>query len=100
MTNATVLSGKNPPLNIYFWQLYEDELEDNMLWLSIAVLITAIFGVAGVAMAAGKEILIKEWQLPYARHYSLLLIRNRSWILTIHKARILRKKRFWTSKSG
>jgi len=34
-------------------ELYEDELEDNMLWLSIAVLITAIFGVAGVAMAAG-----------------------------------------------
>ena len=31
-------------------------------------------------------------QLPYARHYNPLLIRNRSWILTIHKARILRKK--------
>ena len=31
-----------------------------MLWLSISVLVTAIFGVAGVAMAAGKEILIKE----------------------------------------
>ena len=31
-------------------------------------------------------------QLPYARYYNPLLIRNRSWILTIHKARILRKK--------
>ena len=31
-------------------------------------------------------------ELPYARHYNPLLIRNRSWILTIHKARILRKK--------
>ena len=30
--------------------------------------------------------------VPYARHYNPLLIRNRSWILTIHKARILRKK--------
>ena len=30
--------------------------------------------------------------LPYARHYSPLLIWNCSWILTIHKARILRKK--------
>jgi len=34
-------------------ELYEDQLEDGMLWLSISVLITAIFGVAGVAMAAG-----------------------------------------------
>ena len=33
-------------------------------------------------------------QIPYARHYNPLLIRNRSWILTIHKARILRKKPF------
>ena len=32
--------------------------------------------------------------IPYARHYNPLLIRNRSWILTIHKARILRKKPF------
>ena len=46
--------------NKLFSQLYEDELEDNMLWLAIAVLITAIFGVAGVAMAAGKDILVKE----------------------------------------
>ena len=30
--------------------------------------------------------------LPYARHHNPLLIRNRSWILTIHKGRILRKK--------
>ena len=25
--------------------------------------------------------------IPYARHYNPLLIRNRSWILTIHKAK-------------
>ena len=31
-------------------------------------------------------------QVPYERHYNPLLIRNRSWILTIHEARILRKK--------
>ena len=31
-------------------------------------------------------------KLPYARHYNPLLIWNRSLILTIHKARILRKK--------
>jgi hypothetical protein len=30
--------------------------------------------------------------IPYARHHNPLLIRNRSWILTIHKARIFRKK--------
>ena len=54
---------KKATFNKLFWQLYEDELEDGMLWLSISVLVTAIFGVAGVAMAAGKEILIKEWQL-------------------------------------
>ena len=30
-------------------------------------------------------------QLPYARHHNPLLIRNRSWILTIHKDRILWK---------
>jgi hypothetical protein len=30
--------------------------------------------------------------IPYARHHNPLCIRNRSWILTIHKARILRKK--------
>ena len=63
-----VLAGVNSTFwkktfNKLFWQLYEDELEDGMLWLSISVLVTAIFGVAGVAMAAGKEILIKEWQL-------------------------------------
>jgi hypothetical protein len=28
----------------------------------------------------------------YAPHYNPLLIRNRSWILTIHKAIILQKK--------
>ena len=54
---------KKATFNKLFWQLYEDDLENGMLWLSIGVLITAIFGVAGVAMAAGKEILIKEWQL-------------------------------------
>ena len=39
-----------------------------------------------------KGSLLKPNNLPYARHYIPLLIRNRSWILTIHKARILRKK--------
>ena len=34
---------------------------------------------------------IQAW-LPSTRHHNQLLIRNRSWILTIHKARILRKK--------
>ena len=42
--------------------------------------------------------------IPYVRHHNPLLIRNRSWILTIHKARILRKKplekTFLSSKSG
>jgi len=43
------------------------------------------------------EILRRIWlfsanKIPYARHHNPLLIRNRSWILTIHKARILRKK--------
>ena len=31
-------------------------------------------------------------RLPYARHHNPLLIINRSWILTVHKVRILRKK--------
>ena len=31
-------------------------------------------------------------KLPYTRHYNPLLIWNRSWILTIHKVRILQKK--------
>ena len=33
--------------------------------------------------------IIKKYNLniPYARHYNLLLIRNRSWILAIHKAK-------------
>ena len=39
-------------------------------------------------------------QIPYARHYKPLLIRNRSWILTIHKARILRKKGPWKTIFG
>jgi hypothetical protein len=30
--------------------------------------------------------------IPYARHYNPLLIWNLSWILTIHKVRILQKK--------
>ena len=34
---------------------------------------------------------ICKW-ISYPRHYNLLLIRNRSWILTIHKTKILRKK--------
>ena len=42
--------------------------------------------------------------LPYARHYNPLLIWNRSWLLTIHKVRILQKKllkkRFWPSNMG
>ena len=46
----------------------------------------------------------KYVNVPYARHYIPLFIRNRSWIITIHKARIWRKKplekRFRTSKSG
>ena len=29
--------------------------------------------------------------LPYPRHHNPLLIRNRSWVLTIHKERILWK---------
>ena len=33
--------------------------------------------------------------VPYERHYNPLLIRNRSWILTIHMARILIKKAPW-----
>ena len=32
------------------------------------------------------------YYIPYARHYNPLLIRNRSWIVTIHKARILKNK--------
>ena len=31
-------------------------------------------------------------KIPYAPHHNLLLIINRSWILTVHKDRILRKK--------
>ena len=42
--------------------------------------------------------------LPYARHYNPLLIRNCSWILTIHKARILWKNSvknvFYLQKMG
>ena len=38
------------------------------------------------------RILISYLRSPYARHCNWLLIRNRSWILTIPKARILRKK--------
>ena len=33
-----------------------------------------------------------KYQVPYVGHYNPLLIRHRSWILTIHKANILRKK--------
>ena len=33
-----------------------------------------------------------SFNIPYARHHNPRLIRNHSWILTIHKARILRKK--------
>ena len=33
-----------------------------------------------------------ENDIPYACHYNPLLMRNRSWIQTIHKARILIKK--------
>ena len=39
-----------------------------------------------------KYSLNRYFNLLYAYHYSPLLIRNRSWILTIHKARISRKK--------
>ena len=34
---------------------------------------------------------VRKW-LPYARHYNPLLIWNCSWILTVHKVRILQKK--------
>ena len=36
--------------------------------------------------------LLRNFVIPYARHHNPQLIRNRSWILTIHKTRILRKK--------
>ena len=36
--------------------------------------------------------IMNDLYIPYARHHNPLLIRNRSWILTIHKVRILRKK--------
>ena len=39
-----------------------------------------------------KKISAPKLVLPYARHYNPLLIWNRSWILTIHKVRILQKK--------
>jgi hypothetical protein len=42
--------------------------------------------------------------IPYACHHDLHLIRNHSWILTIHKARRFLKsylkKRFWLQKVG
>ena len=42
--------------------------------------------------------------LPYRRHYNPLLIWNHSWILTVHKVRILRKmflkKTFLAFKNG
>ena len=45
-----------------------------------------------------------EKHITYAHHHYRLLIKNRSWILTIQKDRILRKKpltkHFWPSKSG
>jgi hypothetical protein len=43
-----------------------------------------------------------SFHLPYTRHYNQLLIRNRSWIVTIHKDRIfwknLLEKTFLTFK--
>ena len=36
----------------------------------------------------------------YASHHNLLLIINHSWILTIHKARILRKKWVWNIQAA
>ena len=38
------------------------------------------------------QLLNNKFHVLYARHYNPLLIRNLSWILTIHKARIFRKK--------
>ena len=32
-------------------------------------------------------LIVKEEYVSYARHYTPLLIRNRSWILTIHKTK-------------
>ena len=34
-----------------------------------------------------KSCIISILYIPYTRHYNPLLIRNRSWILTIHKAK-------------
>jgi hypothetical protein len=40
----------------------------------------------------GKGRINPSLYIPYARHYNPLLIWNRSWILSIHKVRILQKK--------
>ena len=42
----------------------------------------------------------KNNYIPYARQYNPLLISNRSWILTIHKARIFKKKAPWKNVFG
>ena len=42
---------------------------------------------------ASRKTPLTQWRyIPYKRHYNPLLIRNHSWILTIHKDRIFWKK--------
>ena len=38
--------------------------------------------------------------ISYARHHNPLLIRNCSWLLTIHKDRIFQKKTPWKQRNG
>ena len=53
----------------------------------------------GIGLNSNKICKILEL-IMYARHNNPLLIRNRSWILTIHKVRILRKKGPWKNVFG
>ena len=72
------------------------EMEQSKWWLSIEISQLQKYGTFNFKI---WRIMIEEvsstntiHSIPYSHHYNPLLIRNHSWILTIQKARILRKK--------
>ena len=81
------------------------EFQSSYLQSSLYFTLAWITDLILVTFDGGIMLHLLRNRLPYARHYNPVLIRNCSWILTINKDRILRKKNHlnwkkWSSKMG
>ena len=74
LSNLLIRSNTNSQTTIlkFFWDQYESRISQ----------------IAEFSAVETKKSLFISSCIPYARHYNLLLIRNRSWILTIMRPKV------------